>query len=301
MGAEVAAGVAIASLIYGVASNQDTQRRADNANAAARQAAEAQVAENNRIVAEHTAAVTAEAERERALAISNQDAQNVRVTALATEAATNEKAIAANIADRSKQEALITQQEAAREQARIQDLQAQTQGRQIAALASGGVGDTSGTAGALLLDTKTRANKDIGALTEATNSKINLLQKTGAFAVEQGDVSSKNILETASHNTQTAAENVKNAADTLVANAKIGGATDTAMANLQNLMTMASADQFSQQVDRLKSQSNAQMWGKIFGTAGGIATLYAKTPSPTPTPNLLSDYSTGSNDLFAGA
>ncbi len=299
----VAAAIGIATLGYSAYANEDAKRRADNANAAAQAAAEAQVAANNRLVAEHTAAMTAEAERERALVISNQDAQNVRVNALATEAAANEKAIAQNISDRSQQQALITQQDAAREQARIQDLQAQTQGRQIAALASGGVSDASGTSGALLLDTKTRANRDIGALQQATDSKINLLQKTGSFAVEQGAVSSKNILETAAHNTETAAVNVKNAADTLVANAKIGGATDTAMANLQNLMTMASADQFSQQVDRLKSQSNAQMWGQILGTTGSLASLYAKTPStpstPAPIPNLLNDYSTGSADLLS--
>jgi len=296
MGAEVSAGVAIASLIFGVASNQDAQRRAGNANAAAQAAAQAEVDARNQAVAEHTAAMTAEAERERSLAISSQDAQNVRITALATEAAANEKAIAQNIQERSTGEALIAKQEAAQETARIQDLQAQTQGRQIAALASGGVGDTSGTAGALLLDTKTRANKDIGALKTATDSKVNLLQKTGSFAVEQGDVSSKNILDTATHNTETAATNVKNAADALVENAKMGGANDVAMANLQNLMTIASADQFSQQVDRLKSQSNAQMWGNLLGTTGGLAALYAKTPSSTP--SLLSDYSSGSGDLL---
>ena len=48
----------------------------------------------------------AEAERERALAISNQEAQNVRINALAVEAAANEKAIAKNIADRSADEAI---------------------------------------------------------------------------------------------------------------------------------------------------------------------------------------------------
>jgi hypothetical protein len=266
MGAAVI--IAAAGLAYSVYANEDAQRRYDNAKNAAQEQADAEVAERNRVTAEHTAAITAEAERERALAISNQDAQNVRVNALATEAAANEKAIAQNISEKTQEEALITKQAAARENARIQDLQAQTQGRQLAALASGGVavGDEGGTAGALLLDTKTRANKDITANTEAATSRVNLLQKTGAFAVEQGDVSSKNILDTASHNTETMAENVKNAADTLVANAKIGGATEQAMANLQNLMTLGSAAAFSNQVDRLKSESNAKMWSNLLGS-----------------------------------
>jgi hypothetical protein len=266
--AVTSAVVAVAGLGYSISAAESTKRQAEHANETAQAQAAAEVAERNRLTAEHTAAVTAEAERERALAISNQDAQNVRVNALAAEAAANEKAIAQNISERSQEEALITKAEAARETARIEDLKASTQSRQIAALASGGVavGDESGTAGALLLDTKTRANKDITALTEASTSKTNLLQKQAAFAVEQGDVSSKNILESAEHGTKTSAENVKNAADTLVANAKIGGETDIAMANLQNLMTMGSAAQFSQQVDRLKSEANAKMWGSILGS-----------------------------------
>ena len=268
MAGTAAVVVAVAGLGYSVYANEDAQRRYDNAKNAAQEQAAAEVAERNRLTAKHTAEITAEAERERALAISNQDAQNVRVNALATEAAANEKAIAQNISEKTQEEALITKQAAARENARIQDLQAQTQGRQLAALASGGVavGDEGGTAGALLLDTKTRANKDITANTEAATSRVNLLQKTGAFAVEQGDVSSKNILDTASHNTETMAENVKNAADTLVANAKIGGATEQAMANLQNLMTLGSAAAFSNQVDRLKSESNAKMWSNLLGS-----------------------------------
>jgi hypothetical protein len=266
MAATAAVSVAVAGLAYSVYANEDAQRRYDNAKNAAQEQADAEVAERNRVTAEHTAAITAEAERERALAISNQDAQNVRVNALATEAAANEKAIAQNISEKTQEEALITKADAAKETARIQDLQAQTQGRQLAALASGGVGDGSGTAGALLLDTKTRAEKDITANTEAATSRENLLKKTGAFAVEQGDVSSKNILDTASHNTETMAENVKNAADTLVANAKIGGATEQAMANLQNLMTLGSAAAFSEQVDRLKSESNAKMWSSLLGS-----------------------------------
>lgn len=267
MGA-VAAATAVASLIYSVYSTDAANRKADNAANSAKEQAEAEAAERNRLTAEHTAAVIAEAERERALAISNQDAQNVRINALASEAAANEKAIAQNISERSTEESLIVKQEAARETARIADLQAQTQGRQLAALAGGGaaIGDESGTAGALLLDTKTRANKDIGALKEASTSKVNLLQKTGTFAVEQGDVSAKNILESAKHGTMTSAENVKNAADTLVENAKIAGATDVAMANLQNLMTLGSAKQFSEQMDRLKSENNARMWGSILGS-----------------------------------
>jgi hypothetical protein len=265
MGA-VAAVTAVLSLAYSVQTNDSAQRRYGHAQDTANAQAAAEVAERNRVVAERTQQLTAEAERERALAISYQDAQNVRVTALAAEAAANEKAIAQNISERSQEEALIVKQDAARETARIEDLKATTQGRQIAALASGGVGEESGTSKALLLDTATRANKDIGAVKEASSSKQNLLTKQAAFAVEQGDVSSKNILESASHATKTNAENVKNAADTLVANAKITGAGDLNMAGLQNLMTLGSAAQFSQQVDRLRSEANARMWGSILGS-----------------------------------
>jgi hypothetical protein len=260
--------VAVASLAYSVYANDESKRLGEQARERANQQAEAEVAQRNRLTAEHTAAVVSEAERERALAISNQDAQNVRVNALAAEAASNEKAIAQNLSERSQQEAMITKQDAARETARIQDLQSQTQGRQIAALASGGASvDAGGTAKALLLDTSTRANKDVTALKEAATSKENLLQKQGAFALEQGATSSRNILETAAHNTSTYSENVKNAADTLVANAKISGSTEVAMANLQNLMTLGSAKQFSEQVDKLRSEANARMWGNLLGSS----------------------------------
>ncbi len=272
MGAEIL--LAAASLIFAVTANESAQRQAGHAADTATAQAAAEVAERNRLTAERTAAVTAEAERERALAISNQDAQNVRVNALAAEAAANEQAIARNVAERSGEESLIVKQEAAREQARLLDLQKETQSRQVAALAGSGVavGD-AGTAGALLLDTKSRASKDIGALKEAEASKTNLLLKQGSFALEQGATSAKNILESAEHATKTNIENVRNAADTLVANAKISGDTDIAMANLQNLMTIGSAAQFSQQVDRLRSEANARMWSSILSnplwTTGG--------------------------------
>lgn len=263
------AGIAAASLAFNIYANDAQERKLGHAADTALAQAAAEIAERNRLTAEHVASVTAEAERERALAISNQDAQNIRINALAAEAAANEKAIAQNIAERSKEESLLVKKEAARETARIEDLKAQTQGRQIAALAGGGVaiGDEGGTAGALLLDTKTRANKDIGALKEAATSKTNLLTRQAAFAVEQGDVSSKNILETAEHTTKTMAENVENAAETLVQNAMIGGATETAMANLQNLMALGSATQFSEQVDRLRSEANARMWASLLSSS----------------------------------
>jgi len=266
--AEAAVWIAAAGLANSVVQSSSSQRQAQHANDTAQHQAQAEIAERNRNAAERTAALTAEAERERALAISNQEAQNVRVNALASEAAANEKAIAQNISSRSAEEALITQKEADREAARIKDLQATTQSRQIAALAGGGVavGDESGTAGALLLDTKSRADKDIGSLKDAVASKVNLLQKTGSFALDQGDVSAKNILASAAHNTTTSLENIKNAGDSLVANAKIQGASELNMTNLQNLMTLGSAAQFSDRVAQLRSDANAKMWSSLLGS-----------------------------------
>ena len=263
------AAIAAASLVFSVQTNMSAQRQAGHAEDTANQQAAAEIAERNRLVSERTAAMTSEAERQRALAISNQEAQNIRVNLLATEAASNERAIAQNIAERSAEEAIITRAESAREEARVRDLQATTQGRQLAALAGSGVavGDEGGTAGAILLDTKTRANKDVGLLKDVTASRLNLLEKQGAFALEQGGTSAKNILSSAEHQTKTSLENVKAAADTLVQNAKIGGANDIGMANLQNLMTAGSAAQFSQQVDRMRSEANARMWGSLLSGA----------------------------------
>lgn len=270
MGAAVI--IAAASLGYNIYANDAAKRQAEHASETAQTQAQAEIAERNRLTAERTAAVTAEAERQRALAISNQEAQNLRVNALAAEAASQEQAIAQNLLERTQEESLITKQESAREAARVRDAQAQTQGRQLAALAAGGV-DTSGesgTTGAILLDTQTRAGRDIGALEEATTGRVNLLMKQGAFAKEQGEASARNILESAGHATKTNIENVRAAADTLVENARIGGATEMAMANLQNLMTAASAQQFSQQMDRLRSEANARMWGSVLNTGSSL-------------------------------
>lgn len=264
--------IAAASLAYSVVSNESVSRQAEHAADTAQAMAQAEIAERSRLTAERTAAVTAEAERQRVLAISNQEAQNVRINALAAEAAAGEKAIAQNLLERSQEEALIVKSESAREAARIADLQAQTQGRQLAALAGGGV-DTSGesgTTGAILLDTKSRAGRDLGALKESETGRVNLLMKTGAFAAEQGEMSAKNILESAGHATKTNIENVRAAADTLVENARISGATDIGIANLQNLMTAASAAQFSQQMDRLRSEANARMWGSLLSTGSNL-------------------------------
>ena len=296
MGA-VAAIAAAAGTIYNIQANRSMQRQAGHAADTANTQAALEIAERNRLTAEHTAAAVAEAERERALAISNQEAQNVRVNVLAAEAAASEKAIARNILERSQEEALITRQESAREEARIRDLQEATQGRQLAALAGSGVSlaGEGGTSGAILLDTKTRAGKDVGALKDVTTARMNLLEKQGSFALEQGEASAKNILESAEHATQTNIENVKAAGETLVRNAEIAGATDTAMANLQNLMTIGSASQFSQQVDRMRSEANARIWGSLLSSP--LWTMKPKS-SGSGTSGLLSNSSTGSENLI---
>lgn len=269
--AAAAAVVSVASTLYSAYSNRAQQRQADNSAKSAEYRAIAENAERDRLTAEHTAAVTAEAERERSQAIKFQKEQNTRANMLAMEAAETEKKVAANIAERSQQEAAITEQDRKREEERLRDQQATMQGRQKAALVGGGVSITdSGTANMLLLDTKQRTDKDITGLNEAVGSKINLLKKQGEFALEQGETSAKNILMSASHATKTSMENVISAGDAMVKNAKIGGQTEKAMANLQNLLTLGSARQFSEQVDRLKSEANARMWGTLLSSTGTL-------------------------------
>ena len=65
-------------------------------------------------------------------------------------------------------------------------------------------------------------------------------------------------------------DNVLSAGETLVQNAKIGGQTERSMANLQNLLTLGSASQFREQVDRLKSEANARMWGTLLSGTGTL-------------------------------
>lgn len=269
MGAEVpAAGVAVVGVVNSVVQNNSTQRQADNAKNSANAAAQAEVAERARLAEEHAAAVNAEAQRQAAQAIKNQQAQNARISMLASEAAANERAVAKNILERTQEESGILKQESARESLRIEDLKQQIEGKQVSSLAAGGVDlSRSGTAGVIHQDTETRAAKDQTSLKESTQSKLNLLQETGEFAVQQGEASARNILLSAENTMLTNAANVQSAADALVHNARISGETELASAEMQNLLTLASADQFGQQVDRLKSQSNAQMWGSILGSS----------------------------------
>jgi len=269
--AAAAAVVSVASTLYSAYSSRAQQRQADHAAESAEYRALAENAERDRLTAEHTAATIAEAERERAEAIKFQGEQNIRANMLATEAADTEKKVAANIAERAKMESDIVNQDAAREAERVKNLEAETVGRQKSVMASSGVDiNASGTANILLLDTKKRTEKDLGLLSEATGSRLNMLQKQADFALEQGDTSARNILKSAEHATKTSMDNVLSAGETLVQNAKIGGQTERSMANLQNLLTLGSASQFREQVDRLKSEANARMWGTLLSGTGTL-------------------------------
>ena len=295
----VSAATAVVSLLYSAVSTSSTRRQASNSAATEDAYAAAEVAANNEATAETTAATIAEAERERAVAISNQEAQNTRIEAIASESAANERAIAQNIKERSQEETNLARLESAKEVSRLHELEAQTKGRQLAALASGGADleGESGTAGALLLDTKTKANKDITATKEAMQSRVNLLTKTGEFAVDQGEVSAQNILDTAEHTVKTNLENVKSAGDTLVANAKISGETADSLDALENLLTLGEASSFSSQIDSLKSQANAKLWGSLLSTSSQLSSIFSKAGSTTTTAATLSNATTGSEAL----
>lgn len=275
MGAEVAAtALAVttaATFVVPVVAGNSTQRQASNAKNTANATAAAEVAERTRLAEEHAAAVNAEAQRQASLAIKNQQAQNARINMLASEAADSEMAVARNILERTQEEAGILVKDAARESERIEGLKLMVEGKQVSSLAAGGVDlSRSGTAGVIHQDTETRAAKDQSALKESTQSKLNLLQKTGEFAMEQGKTSARNILESASNTTLTNMENVNAWSEALIYNAKISGETEKGAAEMQNLMTMADANRFSFEVDRLKSSANAQMWGQLLQSTANL-------------------------------
>ena len=77
----VAVGFEVANIVYGIVSNEDAKRQAEHARDTQQSMVDAEVAERNRLALERAQAVMTEAQRERALAISNQEAQNIRVNA----------------------------------------------------------------------------------------------------------------------------------------------------------------------------------------------------------------------------
>jgi len=290
-----AVALAAASAAYNINANEKTRKSTNDAAGKAADDAAATTAASTASAKKYADELNAEAERERLVAISAQDAQNVRLAALAQEAAANEKVLAQNIAERAGEQSLVDQQAADAETARVKEAERTTMARQIASLAGAGVSlaDETGTPGALLMDTKTKASKDVAAVETAVGAQKNLLAATAANALEQGAVSSKNILASAEHQIKTNTENVKNAADTLVANAKIGADTAISTANLNNLMTLASADKYYTTLDQLKSTSNASMWNSLLNTSSSLLGAFKTQTdysSKTTTPKVNMNY-----------